>query len=201
MPDALNTPANYTAVNDAAQSVSDDATAAMQNFSTAQSARSTRLTAVRVRLQKNPKTPPATLAKLNTAIAAASAAAQYIGSLAGRIASRPNVDSADLAVFGRVLDSTGAPAPDLYLRLSDSAGSLKVGSRVKTDASGDFSLVLKSCELPAKAEGVLVAVEDVGGTRLTASGPVTPKAGSPVYVDLSLPAKQPAKTQPRSKKA
>jgi hypothetical protein len=46
------------------------------------------------------------------------------GGLAERIARRPKVDPADLAVFGQVLDAKGAAAPALYVRLTDSAGSL-----------------------------------------------------------------------------
>jgi hypothetical protein len=182
-----NNTADYTTLAESVQTFSNDATTDMKTFAAAQTARTTRLTAVLTRLQKNSKTPPAIIAKLNNSISVTSNVAQTMGGLATRIAVRPTVDPSDLAVFGQVLDAKGAPAAGVYVRLSDSAGTLTAGSRVKTDASGDFSLVLKACELPATAtQGLLVAVEDASGARLTASNPITPKAGSPVYVDLAL---------------
>ena len=179
---------DYAAVAEAMRTISDAVTADMKDFAAQQAASTVRLTAVRDRLQKSAKTPPATLQKLNQAISASNTLAQNIGGVAQRISQRPVVDPADLAIFGQVLDAKGAGAPGLYVRLTDSAGSLKIGSRAKTDASGDFSLVLKSCEVPAQATGLVVVVEDANGARLAASDAVTPKAGSPVYVELTLSA-------------
>jgi hypothetical protein len=192
------TTADYTGLADALRSIADQSTTLMKNFATAQKARSVRLTAVRDRLRKSAKTSPAVMTKLDAAISASSAVAQNVGALADRIARRPAVDPADPAVFGNVADATGAPAANLYVRLSDSAGKLKAGSRAKTDASGDFSLVFKSCEVPESEQGLVVAVEDAGGKRLASSGPITPKAGSPVYVELTLPAGKPASTKTSS---
>jgi hypothetical protein len=184
-----NNTADYNALAESMQTFSNDATTDMKTFAAAQTARTTRLTAVLNRLQKNSKTPPANIKKLTDSISVTSTVAQNMGGLADRIAARPAVDPSDLAVFGQVLDAKGAAAPGLYVRLTDGAGKLTVGSRVKTDASGDFSLVLKACELPAAAtQGLLAAVEDASGARLTESNPVTPRAGSPVYVDLTLKA-------------
>ena len=159
MATVTNTPPDYEGLAEAVRTVSRDSTTAMQDLATAHTARTARLTAVRDRLQKNPKTPQTTVLKLNAAISATSAVAQNMGVLATRIAARPVVDTADNVVFGRVVNATGAPAPGLYVRLSDSAGSLKAGARVKTDLAGDFSLTLKSCEIPEGTHGLLAVVE------------------------------------------
>jgi hypothetical protein len=184
--------ADYTAIADALRSIADESTTSMKKFAIAQTARAARLTAVRDRLRKSAKTSPAVMKKLDAAISGSSAVAQNVGALADRIAKRSAFDPADPAVFGNVADATGAPAANLYVRLSDSAGTLKAGSRAKTDASGDFSLVIKACEIPECEQGLVVAVEDAGGKRLVSSGPVTPKAGSPIYVELTVPAGKPA---------
>jgi hypothetical protein len=97
-----------------------------------------------------------------------------------------------------VLNASGAAEGGVWVRLTDTAGSLKAGSRVKTNAAGDFSLVLKSCELPAGVTGLLVSVEDENGARLGASAAVTPKAGSPVYVVLRVSSPPPAATETKA---
>lgn len=193
----ISTP-DYAAVADVLRSIADESTTSMKKFAIAQTARAARLMAVRNRLRKSSKTSPAAMKRLDAAIAASTALTQNIGTLADRIAKRPAVDPADPAVFGTVADATGTPVANLYIRLSDSAGTLKAGSRAKTDASGDFSLVFKSCELPESEQGLVVAVEDATGKRLASSGPITPTAGSPVYVELTLPAGKPAASKSSS---
>jgi hypothetical protein len=67
-----------------------------------------------------------------------------------------------------------------YLTLrASSTGSLTVGSLAKTTASGDSSLVLKSCEIAYWAAELVVTIEDANVKRLATSNPVEPKAASP----------------------
>src|SRR5262249_31773826 len=139
---------DYAAVAAEARVVSDDFTTSMKDFAAGQAARATRLTAVRDRLKKSPKTPPRVLQNLNQAITLSTARAQAMGGLADRIAQRPTFEPADLVVFGHVTTATAAMQPDMSVRLTDSVGHLSVGSPVKVASSGDFSLVFKACEIP-----------------------------------------------------
>jgi hypothetical protein len=86
--------------------------------------------------------------------------------------------------------------PQVWVRLTDQAGSLSIGSPVKADTSGDFSLVFKSCEIPAGAANLVVAAEDANGMRFATSDPVTLKAASPVYLELTLSSPAAAPAQP-----
>ena len=173
---------DFPAIVDAARGISSSGTTAMNDFATAMTARATRLTAVRNRLQKSSKTAPAVLQKLDQKIATSTSLSQNLGGLASRIQQRPSVDPSDLAVLGHI---TGAGASGVWVRLKGNSGSLSIGNRVKVASTGDFSLVFKSCEIPAGTANIEVIAEDAAGTRLAASNPITLKAGSPVYVDLT----------------
>ena len=184
----LNQTPDYTAGVEAVSSEVSQLTTVMSNSAAAQSVRSARLSGILTRLQKNSKTPAATLQRLQQRVSAADTSSKIIAPLAARVAARPAVDGSDISLFGHVTDATGAPAAGVYARLTDTAGKVNAGTRVKTDGAGDFSLVLKACELPAGTSALLVSVENSGGTRFGASGSVTPTERRPLYLEISLPA-------------
>jgi hypothetical protein len=183
-----NNQPDVTAPTAAARTVSNNATTVMQNFAAGQAARATRLTAVLNRLKKSSQTPPGVLQKLTQSITASNAVAQEMGSLAQRIAQRPTVDPADIVIYGRVLPAAGAKLPPVWVQLTDSAGRLAIGSRVQVAASGDFTLSFATCQIPAGEAGFVVAAENSQGVRLAVSAAVTLIAGSPAYIELTLPA-------------
>lgn len=188
----------FPAIAAAARTISAAGVTGIQDFATAMTARATRLTAVRARLAANANTPPATLANLDQNITASSSLASSLGALATRIAQRPTVDPADLAIFGTAVAAPGATPAAVWVRLTGNSGVLKIGSRVQASASGDFSLVYKSCEIPAGTTNLQVVAEDANGAQLGAV-PVTPKAGSPACIQLTLANSAASSTAPAQK--
>lgn len=174
-------------------------TAGMQNFAADQAARAARLTAIRDRLSKKLGAGDARVANLTKNIATSTAVAQGFQLQARRIARRPPINPADLAVRGRVFDPNGAAVPNVFVRLSNQNSSLKIGPRAETDDSGDFTLAVTTGDLPSPAPPLFLVVETDAGVQIAVSPQaITLQAGSPLYVELVEGSKPPAEAPAHS---